>query len=111
MTKLKSLRIKQYKKLLLNYKNFNLKQQQWFLDNLSDDFIKCIIEILLNVNENNIEITEDASKVLRRYNKLISKLLSPSLSIEKRKKLIQKGLFLHTFMNHLAFPVIEKLLT
>lgn len=111
MMKLKNSRTKQHKKLLLNYKKFNANQRKWFLENLSEDFIKYIVEILINVNVQNIGVSESGLKVLEDYKKIIVKLLSPHLSIEKRRKLIQTGDFLHVFMIHLVSPILKNLIS
>lgn len=110
MMKSKNSRAKQHRKLLLNYKNFNANQRKWFLENLSDDFIKYIIEILINVNVKNIGVSESGLKVLKDYKKIITKLLSPHLSFDKRRKLIQRGDFLHTFMIKLVSPILKNLI-
>lgn len=69
MMKFKNLRANQHKKLLLNYKTFNAYQRKWFLENLSEDFEKYIVEILINVFVKNIEIRESGLKVLKDYKK------------------------------------------
>lgn len=111
MMKLKNSRTKQHKKLLLNYKKFTANQRKWFLENLSEDFIKYIVEILININVQNIGVSESGLKVLEDYKKIIVKLLSPHLSIEKRRKLIQTGDFLHVFMIHLVSPILKNLIS
>lgn len=110
MMKFKNSRANQHKKLLLNYKTFNANQRKWFLENLSEDFVKYIVEILINVFVKNIEIRDSGLKVLKDYKKIIEKLLSPHLSIEKRRKLIQTGDFLHAFMLQLVSPILKNLI-
>lgn len=90
--------------------SFRAQQRKWFLTHISEEFVKFVVEVLINVAEKNIEITESGSRFLKRYKKsFIEKILSPTASIEKRKNLLQKGKFLESFMQQLACPITRKL--
>jgi hypothetical protein len=93
-------RIKENKQLLdLISKCKNRNERKVFLEKGSDEFIKAILEILLNVAKGNVNITDKIKKKLKKYKRIIRMLICPKVSLKlKRQTLIQKGGFLNVIL-------------
>jgi hypothetical protein len=75
------------------------KDRKVFLEKGSDEFIKAIIEILLNVLKGNVSVSDKIKKQLKKYKRILRALICPKVSLKaKRRVLIQKGGFLNIIL-------------
>lgn len=102
-------RIKENRQLLdLISKCKNSKDRKVFLQKGSDEFIKAIIEIVLNVLKGNVDLTEKIKKKLKKYKRVMRKIICPKVSLKfKRRVLIQKGGFLNVILPALIGGVLS----
>lgn len=86
-------------KLLLKNRDFlrellrvNSKKRKVLLKHVNDSLVQCLSECCLNVVRNNVPITEQRLKSLRKHKDSIRKLADKKLQLKQRKRLIiQKG--------------------
>ena len=93
-------RIKENKELLkIISKCSKAKDRKVLLQKGSDEFIKSILEIVLNIVKGNVKIPDSAKRKLKKYKKVLRQLICPNTSLKfKRRTLIQKGGFLTTLL-------------
>ena len=106
-----------HRELLSTYPRFSEREKNWVKENLSDDLTKLIIEICINTHNtnaplnNNNNIDNDAIKKFKKtYKKRIADLMNPHFSLDKRKKLIQRGSFLQALLLNFAIPILSQFL-
>ena len=80
-----------YLKLLLNSNN---RLQKSLIQNASKEQIYSLCEIILNILNGNIKLSDEEFKKLDKKKKLLRYLVHNKTSIKKKKYLIQKGGFL-----------------
>lgn len=105
-------RIKQNKFYLLLLADCKSKKfKKTLLENCSNDALKAILEIVLNVMKGNVELGEKIRRKLKKYKKSLRKLICPQLSLKsKRKVLIQSGGFLNILLPTLIGGILSKIL-
>lgn len=93
-------RIKNNKELISFFSKLKKNsEKKVLLQNGSDEFIKALLEILLNVMNGNVQISNKVKKSLKKYKKVLRRLLCPNVSLKsKRRALIQTGGFLTTLL-------------
>lgn len=97
--------------MLYVLKTNNKKLRKAILENVSQDFIKTIIEIIFNTINGNTKLLSKDHKLLKRYKKELRLLSTSNGSIQsKRKVLIQKGGFLPVLLSSLLGGFIGKLI-
>ena len=105
-----------HRELLSTHPRFSERENNWVKENLSDDLTKLIIKICINthitnarLNNNNID--NDAIKKFKKtYKKRIADLMNSHFSLDKRKKLIQRGSFLQALLLNFAIPILSQFL-
>lgn len=84
-------------KLFLKCKTAN--EKKFFLKKGSDEFIKSILEIVINVMQGNIQLSQTIKDKLKKYIKVLRRLICSAVPLQtKRQILVQKGGFLTTLL-------------
>jgi hypothetical protein len=97
---------------LLSYKNFSDEQRAWFQQNLSNDFVKFIIEISGNLKNGNLKISKTAWKKLKPFREIFNKLNCCKTSLSNKKVLLnQEGGFIGTLISTVLTSLISALMT
>jgi hypothetical protein len=101
-------RVEKFKDLLLSYKDFSAEQREWFQQNMSNEFIKFIIEISGNLQNGNLKLGKKAWRKLEPFREVLKKLNCCKTSLSKKKTLVnQEG----GFIGMLISTVLSSLLT
>lgn len=88
-------RIENNKDLLKICATCTKKERNLLFKKGSDDFIRSVLEIVLNLMKGNIKICKKTKHKLKKYKKVFRKLLCPNITLKlKRKELVQNGGFL-----------------
>ena len=77
------------------------------INNSPPDFIHCLADCCHNLLKGNIQITKQQKKRLEPYKETLRKLTKP-ISVNWKRKLIQKGRFFSTLLS-IAIPAISGL--
>lgn len=111
-SKLKRLRANKH--MLYVLKNAEPKLRTALIKNCSDDVIKALTEIAINIVEGVHKISPNSKKNLEQYKLELRKLTSPTPNLtRKRKVLLQKGgafipILLSTVLSGLIGQLLQK---
>jgi hypothetical protein len=106
-------RIAENKDLILALSKAKPKLRNAILLNSNTEFIKSILEIIMNTIHGNVNICEKIKKKLKKYKSYLRELTKRHFSFSKKRKiLIQHGGFLTSLLtsliagalNHIFFP-------
>lgn len=101
-------RIVDNKKLLKIISKCSNKHRKVFLKEGDDEFIKSIIEIVLNVLRGNVKLCPKLEKALKKYKNTMRKLICLKTPLkQKRQLLVQKGGFLSILLPSLISGVLS----
>ena len=100
--------VKQILPLLDYLSKCSKNEQKKFIASAKPYVIKLLSDLCLNFNKKNITTNAKHIKKLQPYAKLISSLCKKSLSIKKRRSILQKGGFLSNFLP-LLLPLLSQL--
>lgn len=92
MKKSNVTRLRDHRKLLLNFPHLSARQKKLLKTNLNDECVKFVTECAVNLQ--NINLDEDARNRLRKYKRQIDLISKPHSSLNQRKLIIQRGGFL-----------------
>jgi hypothetical protein len=105
-------RLKANQHFLHVLKNAKPKLRKSIVKECSDDALKTICEICINILNGNLKISKETGYQLKKYKKLLRSLASPKVKLcAKRKTLVQRGgAILPIILGSLFTSVIKKIL-
>lgn len=101
--------IKQFQHLSTIFSTFNRAQRKSFVDNLTNDQAKWLIELAMNAYFKTINLNSSEIKALEKYKNKIKRISNSRLSFKKKKKLMTGG-FVGTLLATAAQALIPLLL-
>lgn len=106
-------KLKTHQYLLQTFLQSNLKLRKAILNNCNSDFIKTILEIILNTLKGNLKLKKNCKSKLKKHKKILRHLIySKRTGIPyKRSILVQRGSsFIPIILSALVSSVIGKFL-
>lgn len=73
------------------FQTFNKKQQKSFINDLTNDQTKYLIELCMNMYYKTFDLTSKDVKTLEKYKSKIKKISSPTIGFKKKKKIMRGG--------------------
>lgn len=90
-----SRRVKQFAKTLRRLSRLSeSEKKRWLKSNLNKDFVHCICECAQNLLRGKVPLNKKQKSALIRRKKNLRELVRRKVSLEKKKKIIQRGGFL-----------------
>lgn len=67
---------------------------KWLKKNCNKDFVNCVCECVKNILKGNVPLSDRQTKELKRRKLTLRKIIRKKLSLQNKRKIIQKGGFL-----------------
>lgn len=107
--KVKKDLIPQFQHLSTIFNTFNRVQRKSFVDNLTNEQAKWLIELAMNAYFKIINLSPKETKSLEKYKSKIKKISTTNLSFKRKKKLMTGG-FVGTLLATAAQALIPMIL-
>lgn len=104
-------RVNRFRSFLLNFKSFSKKEIEWLTNNMSNEFVRFIVEIVGNLKNRKLKISKQAWKKLEPFNLLMEKLNCCKVRLDTKKTLInQKGGFIGALISAVLGSLVSTVL-